>query len=53
MGYSPWGHKESDQTERLDTFTFNPKHPKRKQIRQAKKEHSCKITNSVLIMVDK
>ena len=47
VGYSPWGHKESDQTEQLDTFTFNPKYPKRKQIRQAKKEHSCKITNSV------
>ena len=23
-GYSPWGHKESDTTERLSTHTFNP-----------------------------
>ena len=22
MGYSPWGHKESDTTERLQFFTF-------------------------------
>ena len=22
MGYSPWGHTESDTTERLNTFTF-------------------------------
>ena len=23
MGYSPWGHKESDTTERLFTFHFH------------------------------
>ena len=23
-GYSPWGRKESDTTERLSTHTFNP-----------------------------
>ena len=22
MGYSPWGHKESDTTERLNTLSF-------------------------------
>ena len=22
MGYSPWGHKESDRTERLSTRSF-------------------------------
>ena len=24
MGYSPWGHKEWDMTERLTHFTFFP-----------------------------
>ena len=23
VGYSPWGHQESDTTERVHTFTFN------------------------------
>ena len=26
VGYSPWGHKESDRTERLALFTFHGEH---------------------------
>ena len=26
MGYSPWGHKELDTTERLSTMTYDVEH---------------------------
>ena len=32
VGYSPWGHKESDTTERLSTYTHNSKTTKVKVV---------------------
>ena len=41
MGYSPWGHKESDTTERLNTVHTHRKHSQYDKLSEGASEKLC------------